>query len=162
MKALDYLKQLETWDTIIQNKNAEQDQWKLVAFGITAHSDGERVQSSGSQQKMADAVNRYVDLEREIDRLIDELTDKKCEVIRLLDKLAYIDQKQYDILHKMYIGRVITQKDGTIVTVRMDFPEIADLYNKSYSWATTVHGRALQSFQKILDAQNPESGEICD
>ena len=152
MKALDYLKQLETWDTIIQNKLVERNQWKLVAFGITAHSDGERVQSAGSKQKMADAVNRYVDLDREIDEYIDKLTDKKCEAIRLLDQLALRNRTHYNILHKMYIGKVVQQEDGTFITVRMDFTEIANLYKKSYSWATTVHGRALQNFQQILDA----------
>lgn len=149
------MKQLEIWDTIIQNKIVELDQWRLIALGITSRSDGERVQSSGSQQKMADAVNRYIDIGREVDEYIDKLTDKKQEAIRLLDQLAYKNKTHYDILHKMYIGKAIAQNDGTIVTIRMDFTEIAELYGKSYSWATTVHGRALQNFQQILDANKP-------
>lgn len=159
---MDYLKQLETWDVIIQNKIAEQDQWKLAAHGITAHLDGERVQSSGSKQKMAEAIDRYVDLEREIAEHIDRLIDKKCEVISLLDKLAYVNKTYYDVLHKMYIGKVIMQNNGIMVTERMDFTDIADLYGKSYSWVTTIHGRALQSFQKILDAFLLEFVPNCD
>lgn len=153
MKALDYLKQLETWDTIIQNKLAEKDQWKLAALSITARSDGERVQSTGNQQKMADAVSRCIDLEREIDECIDKLTDRKREAIRLLDQLAYKNRKHYDILHKMYIGVVIEKADGTYHTFRWDCAEIATFYGKSYSWATSTHGRALQSFQRIMDAE---------
>ena len=152
MKAQCYLEQLETLDTVINNKLIERAQWKAVALGITAHSDGERVQSSGSQQKMADAVVRYVDIEKEIDECIDRLTDQKREVIRLLDQLAFINKMHYDILHKMYVGKAVGQPDGSFVTERMDFTEYANLHKKSYSWATTVHGRALQNFQRILDA----------
>jgi len=154
LKAQRYLEQLETLDTIINNKLVERDQWRAIAFGITAHSDGERVQSSGSKQKMADAVVRYIDIEREVDEYIDKLSDKKADIIRLLDKLAFINKRHYDILHKMYVGKLVNKEDGTFETVRMDFQEYADLNNKSYSWATTVHGRALQSFQHILDEEN--------
>lgn len=159
MKAQAFLEQLETLDTIIGNKLAEREHWRSIALGITGSTEGERVQSSGSQQKMADAIDRYVDIGKEIDETIDRLTDKKLEVIRLLDKLAFVNRRHYDILHKMYVGHVVTKPDGTFATIRMDFTDYANLYGKSYSWATTVHGRALQNFQRILDAEYPAS---CD
>ena len=63
MKAKDFLKQLKKLDAMITNKLIEREQWKSIATGSTGVSDGERVQSSGSQQKMADAVARYIDIE---------------------------------------------------------------------------------------------------
>ena len=70
MKAKDYLQQVQKIDVIIKNKIIEKEQWMSMATSTTASSDGERVQSSGSQQKMADAVVRYVELEADIDRHI--------------------------------------------------------------------------------------------
>ncbi len=137
MNAKSYLKQLEKLDTIIQNKLIEKEQWKSVALGVTSHSDGERVQSSGNQQKMADAISRCVDMEREIDGLIDRLINTKMDVITTSEQL---NATEYDVLHKIYIQR-------------MTFKEVAAAKDKSQSWATTVHGRALQNLQKILDAR---------
>lgn len=135
MKAICYLKQLEKLDTIIENKQIERAQWKAIALSVTSHSEGERVQSSGNKQKMADAVDRWIMIEREIDSLIDKLVDTKLEIIQTIEQLK---ATEYDILHKIYIQR-------------MTFKEVAAAKGKSTSWATTVHGRALQSLQKILD-----------
>lgn len=135
MKAICYLKQLEKLDTIIQNKEIEKAQWKAIALSVTSHSEGERVQSSGSKQKMADAVDRWIMIEKEIDSLIDKMVDTKLEIIQTIEQLK---ATEYDLLHKIYIQR-------------MTFKEVAAAKDKSVSWATTVHGRALQSLQKILD-----------
>lgn len=135
MKAKDYLKQIEKLDTLIQNKLAEKARWKDIALGITTSTEGERVQSSGSQQKMADAINRCIDIEREIDSFVDSMVDMKKEIIQTIEQL---NPTEYDVLHKRYIQN-------------MTFDEIAEAKRKSKSWATTVHGRALQSVQRILD-----------
>lgn len=135
MKSKDYLKQIEKLDTLIQNKLAEKGRWKDIALGITTSTEGERVQSSGSQQKMADAINRCIDIEREIDSFVDGMVDLKKEIIQTIEQL---NPTEYDVLHKRYIQN-------------MTFDEIAEAKRKSKSWATTVHGRALQSVQRILD-----------
>lgn len=135
MKAKDYLKQIEKLDTLIQNKLAEKARWKDIALGITTNTEGERVQSSGSQQKMADAINRCIDIEREIDSFVDSMVDLKKEIIQTIEQL---NPTEYDVLHKRYIQN-------------MTFDEVAEAKRKSKSWATTVHGRALQSVQRILD-----------
>ena len=135
MTAKELLRQPLLIDVKIRNKIAEKDRWRMVAFGITANNDGERVQSSGSQQRMADAVGRYVDIEAEINAEIDRLVDAKKAVLNVIEQL---ELTEYDVLHKRYIQG-------------MTFDEIAFDYGKSKSWATTMHGNALQSVQKILD-----------
>jgi len=135
MEAKKFLKQLEKLDLMITNKLAEKQQWKAIATGTTASIGGERVQSSGSQQKMADAVSRYIDIEREIDEQIDKLIDTKQDVISVIEQLKPIE---YDILHKIYVQYI-------------KLYEVPDIYGKTYSWATTVHGRALKNVQAILD-----------
>lgn len=129
-----YLEQADKLNAMIENKMAEKEQWRGVALGITARSDGERVQSSGSQQKMANAIDRVVDLEAEINALIDKLIDTKLEIVRTIEQL---NATEYDVLHKRYIQG-------------MTFDEIGVAKRKSKSWATTVHGRALQNLNVIL------------
>lgn len=136
--AKSYLQQVEMLDAKITNKLIERKQWEDVALGITANIGGERVQSSGSQSKMADAIIKCVDMEKEIDNLIDELIHVKKEVISTIEKLY--SPTEYKILHLRYI-------QGVSLT------EIADSMNKEYSWVTTTHGRALKNVQKLLDRQ---------
>lgn len=138
MIAKDYLQQVEMLDEKIKNKLIERQQWKDIALGITASVGGERVQTSGNNQKMADAVIKCVDMESEIDRLIDELIDTKKAVIATIEKLY--SPTEYKILHMRYIQHI-------------SLTDIADKLNKDYSWVTTTHGRALKSVQRLLNAQ---------
>ena len=133
-----YLEQIPKLNAMIQNKIAEADQWKDIALGITPQSNGERVQSSGSQQKMADAINRVVDLQAEINELIDKLIDKKQEIISNIEQLS---ATEYDVLHKRYIQG-------------MQFDQIGATRGMSKSWATTTHGNALQHLKVILSSKN--------
>lgn len=135
-EAQQFLSQVEKLDAIIRNKLIEQRQWKDIALGITANMEGERVQSSGSQSKMADAINRCVDMEAEIDSIVDSLIEVKKEVIATIEKLD--SPMEYCVLHERYIQF-------------MSLQEIADNRGREYGWATTTHGRALAHVQEILD-----------
>ncbi len=135
MKAKDYLLQVEKANKMIDNKLVELEQWKAMATGITANAEGERVQSSGSQQKMADAVSRYVDIQNEVDKQIDRLVELKKEVISTIEQLPAME---YDLLHKVYIQF-------------MKLENVAAAYNKHPKWADRLHGSALQKVQKIID-----------
>ena len=145
MKAKEFLKQVEKWDKMIDNKLIEQKQWKDIACNTTAGSksiliNGEqhsmdRVQTSGNQQKMADAIVKYVDIEKEINQCINELYEAKKAV---LDVIEQLNADEYDILHKVYIRH-------------LPLWDAAEASNKSYTWAKSVHGRALQKVQQILD-----------
>jgi uncharacterized Ntn-hydrolase superfamily protein len=134
-----YLEQVEKLDVRIKNKLIEQTQWKDIALGITANMDGERVQSTGAKTKMADAVERCVDMEAEIDSLVDKLVDTKKEVIQTIERLY--SPTEYNVLHMRYIQYKSLQ-------------EIADHYGKDYGWSTTTHGRALKNVQAILDERD--------
>ena len=137
-----YLERVEMIDSIVRNKLIEKRQWMDIALGITANMGGERVQSSGSNSKMADAVEKCVDMEREIDSLIDKLIDTKKEVIQTIEQLN--SPTEYRVLHYRYIQF-------------KDLQEIADIFGKEYGWATTTHGRAIASVQRILEEKKGES-----
>ena len=133
-----YLEQVEKLDAIIKNKLIEKQQWREIALGITANMEGERVQASGTKNKMADAVAKCVDIESEIDGLIDKLIDIKKEVTQTIEKLE--SPSEYRLLHMRYI-QFIPLKD------------IAERWNTEYTNVTTAHGRALKNVQEIMDAK---------
>lgn len=140
--AQNLLKQVEKKDTIIRNKMIERERLKDIALGVTASSEGERVQSSGSKQKMADAIDKCIDIDKEINRLVDEFVDFKRDVSCIIERLSL---DEYDVLHKIYFQY-------------LSLYDVADMKGKSYSWVTTVHGRALQNVTKILIEREQEHG----
>lgn len=135
MKAKEYLLQVSKIDKLIANKLIEKEQWRTIAQGTSGATEGERVQSSGSQQKMADAVHKMLEIESEINNYIDRLVETKQEVIHMIEQLQPIE---YDVLHIVYIQF-------------KDFNDVAVKYNKSIKWVNRIHGRALANVQKIID-----------
>lgn len=131
-----YLEQVEKLDSIIKNKLIEQQQWKDIALGITASMEGERVQSSGAKSKMANAVEKCVDMETEIDMLIDKLIDTKKDVIQTIEKLY--SPMEYNVLHMRFIQYKTLQ-------------EIADHYGRDYDWAKLTCKRGCSHVQVILN-----------
>ena len=135
-EAKDFLKRLKKLDVLIENKLIEKEQWKSIAMNVTSGKhDSEKVQSTGNPQKMADAVIKYMEIEEEIDQYIDRLVDAKRDVTSVIEQLNPI---QYDILHKVYVQY-------------MTLNAVSIAYDNTYSWVTTVHGRALKNVQNILD-----------
>ena len=74
--AKEFLRQARKIETIIRNKSAEREKWLEIAAAVTTNPDGDRVKSSGNQQKMASAVERYADIDREIEEKIEQLGGK--------------------------------------------------------------------------------------
>ncbi len=135
MNAKEFLMQIKKLDKLIENKFAEVQRWKEIANNTTVNMSGERVQSSGSHDTIANAICTYLDLEREIKQSIDELIAKRKEILDVIEQLS---ATEYDILHKIYV------QDFTL-------QEVASLYERRYEWATTTQGRALKHVQQILD-----------
>ncbi len=144
MRAKRYLQQIEKLDALIKNKMIERQQFFELATSTTAQFGGEHVSSSGNPQKMADAMNEYIDLEKEVKSRIDELIKKRQEILSVIEQLS---PSEYDFLHSVYVQR-------------MTLNEVADERGMSYSWATTLHGRALKSVQKILDEMERGNDEF--
>lgn len=133
-----FLERVELVDAIIPNKLIEREQWYDLALSITAHMDGERVQSSGSKSKMADAVERCHDMEQEILAAVEKLIQEKQKVVSTLERLD--NPIEYKILHMRYIQYI-------------ELKDIAAILKLEYSNVTTIHGRAKKSVRKLLDAE---------
>lgn len=135
MNAKDFLLQIRKLDKLIENKVAESLQWREIANNTTVNMSGEKVQSSGNHDTVANAICTYLDLEAEIQKRIDELVAARQDVISVIEQL---NVTEYDLLHKLYVQGFTLQ-------------EIATMYDMSYNWATTTHGRALKQVQIILN-----------
>ena len=135
MKAQEFLKQIKKLDKLIENKLAEVQRWKEIANNTTVNMSGERVQSTGNHDTIANAICTYLDLEREIKQCVDELIEKRKDILNVIEQLP---ATEYDILHKIYVQGFTLQ-------------EVASLYDRRYEWATTTQGRALKHVQNILN-----------
>lgn len=140
MKAQEFLEQYKTQQTIIASCWEEYAMWQDIALSTTGCMEGERVQSSGSKQKMANAVISYTDIEADIKLRIAEAQAIQNEIVR---KIAMLKESEYYVLHGIYI-------------LGKQYKEVAASRNppKSTSWATSVHGNALIHLQQLLDAES--------
>lgn len=139
MTAKRKLSEIKRLDTLIQNKTAEKRKWEAItmerATSITASTEGERVQSSGSKQRMADTVDSGIDRVRRIEKRIKELYAEMDAIIAIIDSLP---EPESDILHKVYVQY-------------MSLKEVAAVRHESYSTVATNHGIALKMVSDILE-----------
>ena len=100
MDAKQYLSQMKRLRTMIENKRAEIEQWKAVAYGITPQADGERVQATGKPDRMATAVCNYATIEAELEKQIARYGEIMLEVVGVIEQL---EEPYYSIIHKHYM-----------------------------------------------------------
>ena len=135
----EYLNRIDDIDTRIRNKHIEKAQHYALmmdfATSITANMSGERVQSSGSKQRMADTVDDKLTYIQKIDLRIAELEKEKAEIISTIEQLP---KDEYDIIHKYYVQR-------------MQLKQVALERDESYSSTTTTHGNALTHLGRIIE-----------
>lgn len=139
MKARDYLEQLEVIEERIQSIQFDIMQLKERALFVTPTYSGDHVQSSGDLQRTASVIDRWVDKEQDMNAEIDRLIDKRLEISGMIRRLK--EPNEIGVLQKLYIER-------------KSYEEIAEVYNRSVSWAKSIHGWALLNLQKELDAIN--------
>lgn len=137
MKAIDYLKKIKSVDATIVADMEELATLEAMATKTTSVMGGERVQSSGSQQKMADCVAKIADLKSQIADELEELLELKREAREILCKAC--DGECITLLHKRYF-------------LFETWEQIAVEMNYTYQWVSDgLHKRSLAQFQKILD-----------
>lgn len=127
-----YLNQINMLDRRIQNKLSEIYQLKTMACSVTVSSDKERIQSSGSKDKLGDIVSKIADLEKETDEIIDKFIEKRNRIINQIDQMENIDY--YDILSKRYVGK-------------QTFEEIAKTSHWSIRKVFMIHNKAVTEFE---------------
>ena len=140
MRAVDFLEQISKIDIMVSNKLEEIEMWKTLAMSTTAPINGDRVQSSGSQQKMADATLQYLTIESDLKADIEKLKKARRDIIEVIEQLPV---KQYDILHKIYIQG-------------LTFRQISEISGKSKGSIDSTKKKAIRNVQAILDRRDDD------
>ena len=131
-----YLQQIKLYDSRINTKLEELHHLKEMVLRITPTLKDDVVSGGGgSQDKLADAVTKIVDLEAEIDRDIDSFIDSRRLIVDTIDKLSNPDQIQ--VLHKRYV------QYKTLERIACDM-------NMSYRNVCYIHGKGLQAVNEIM------------
>lgn len=133
MNIKNHLEQIGRIDKRIQNKLEEIDKLRRMASG-TSYSESERVQTSLSADKIGAIASRIVDMEKEVDRLIDE----RCVIVAEIESMK--NEDDYDILANIYI----LGKDIKTVAVEM---------GKSYRYISDLHRKALKDFEELYKSK---------
>lgn len=137
MTAKQFLSQARRIDKRIDNYVEEITQLLTLATKTTPSNAQERVQSSGTGDKVGDGASKIADLQKEMDEWVDELLIKKEEIRKVIEQVD--DTDCYDLLYKRYIlykkwEQIAVDKDITTMGV----------------WK--MHGRALKKVEKILES----------
>lgn len=137
MKSKQYLMQITKLDAIIKNTLEDIQRWKDLALHITPSMSNESKSNGGNtvSNKIENAVLNYITLEEKLNQAVIESMKTRSEIIATLEQLP---TSEYNVLYQTYVNGV-------------EFHEIADMFHRSYSWVTSVHGIGLKDLQKILD-----------
>ena len=133
METKAYLKQISRLDRMIKNKIIELDQYRDLEYGLGAISNEERVQTTLNPDKFTKKVEKVIQLEQKIDKLIDAFVDKKEIIISQIDEME--DDTHYDVLFLRYVKRDT-------------FEKIACDVGFSLRQIIRIHGEALREFEK--------------
>lgn len=135
MRAEVFMELYEKMSAMIDTKKLQIIKLKESATKTTVQGFEERVQSSGSKDKIGNAVADYTDKERELQWEVNDCQRVQTEIEKLLECLP---TAEYKVLYKRYVEC----KELYI---------IADEVNKSYSWVSKNKRKGLKHVQEILD-----------
>lgn len=135
MDAKAFLERVWKYEIEISNKQAEIERLNDQSYSLSALSDGERVQTSGNPHKTTNAVDRKIDIEREIRKAEKERAAAREEIIAVISQLSPM---MYSVLYMRYLRFMQTE-------------EISEEMGKCTSWGSATLWRARQKVQEILD-----------
>ena len=134
MTAKQYLSQISRLNKMIANKLSEIYQIKSMALNISVLNEEDKVQTSGSKDRIGDMVAKMVDLENEAQSYVDAYTDLRRKTIMQIDSMP--KETHYKVLFSKYI------EDKT-------FDVIAEEMGYSWRQVIRIHGEALTEFEKL-------------
>ncbi len=135
MDTKTYLGQISKLDFIIKNKVEEINQLRDMACSISVSLKEVNVQSSGEPDKMGSLVSKIADAEVELAESIEHSFQKKMEITQQIEMIT--NTNQYRVLYNRYV----LCKNWKTITSEMEC---------SFRGAMSIHGRALQEFEKLF------------
>lgn len=144
MKAKIYLKKIEKMEIKLKKMDEDIERLNALATRTTSALGGDRVQTSGSKDRMADCTVKMADLRNRINKEWDMLIDYKEEAWKILEQcdpecIALISEKYFQF---------------------KSWEEIAVDMNYTYQWVSGgLHQKALAQVQRALDEREVENNE---
>ena len=136
MTAKEYLNQVKNLESKMKILKEEIDTLREMVVSTGAIQQGERVLSSGTQDKMAETICKINEKECEWNDLMREFALARANVIINIQKLNNPEYEQ--ILYKRYCQS-------------KKWEEIALEMNYTYQWVCKLHGRVLLELDKVLN-----------
>ena len=128
------LSRLSIIDEMISNKLQEVEEWRSKCEYSGTSYGTERVQSSPASPKVESTLDMYISVKQEKMREIAELEAEKKAIISDIEKLP---PSEYSVIYKRYVQQ-------------KSFYQISSELDKSYSWCTWTHSKALEYLQRLM------------
>lgn len=139
MKAKEYLMEIRTMNAEITADIEELETLKALAEKTTTALGGERVQTSGNPQRMADYAIKIAELRDKIPKDLVRYLDYKKEARRIIRENC--EAECITLLRKRYFQN----KKWEEVALEMDY---------TFKWVSGgLHSKALAQLQKGLDKE---------
>ena len=140
MTAKEYLSQIRLLDKKIDQRIDEKNSLLAIATGTgPCAANSGKVQSSISGSKIAQAMDRYIDLESEINQMIDQFVALRHKIIDEIQSLP--DHRYVELLYLRYVKYKRIEEIDCIMKKTDGSPY-------SYDHIFRLHGQALESFRK--------------
>jgi len=107
MKTEEYLGQIEKIDRTIKRKLETIQEFKTMAYNISA-SYCTTSQKTISKDKLGCTVSKFIDLETEANKLIDNFINTKEKIIKQINGIS--DKKMNDVLYYFYVKQLTINK----------------------------------------------------
>ncbi len=132
--AEQYLQQLRTYETQLEQRVAQAKELKARAMHISSPSFGEKVQTTRQGNRQEIAIEKYMLMYDRAEDKAQELESLKDEIITRLERVT--DYKIYQVLIYRYV-------------YYMKFEEIADKIFFSVRQVRRYHMQGLQVFEQL-------------
>lgn len=133
MTAKQYLGQLTRLNKMLSNKLSEIYQLRSLVSSIGVSFEEDKVQTSGSKDRVGDMVSKIVDLENEAKACCGFYIDLRRKIISQIDSMP--KKTYYTVLFARYV------EDKT-------FDVIADEMGYSWRQVLRIHSDALLEFER--------------
>lgn len=130
-QAKEYLAQIRKTDRLIQRLDETVCNLRRSLTSRSHTLQPDKVQTSGAGDRIGDTVAKIDELEREINRHIDDIIEMKQQAFRIIKKIPDLDQQN------VLIGRYIQNKE---------WEALVHDFNFSPQWLFEIHGRGIVAF----------------
>ncbi len=143
MTAKEYLQQIEVLNKKINHRTKEAERLHALITGGALTYNSDKIQTSVSRVQ-EERLERYIDMQREINELIENMVDLKHKIIGEIHRIDAGDKTAtyIEILFRRYI-------ELTPLT------RIAEEIGYNYKWLCQLHGFALVTFGEQILSPRP-------